>query len=71
MPVYTSHVTSSGGIQVTGSVEFTGIASNASTIRRTTKLPPNHNAKLYGPITVAADKVLNIRPDAKLKIEDI
>jgi len=71
MPVYTSHVTSSGGIQVTGSIEFRGIQSNASTITRTTKLPPNHNAALYGPITVSAGQILNIRPDAKLKIEDI
>ena len=73
MPVFTSHVSSSGGTQTTGSAEMDFISSqsiaNVTTITKDTVVLPNHNGVLYGPITI--NQSLKIESNSKIKIKDI
>jgi len=60
---------------VTGSVGVAGIVranlfANPSTIPADTEVPPNHNAILYGPITVENGETLTVGAGATLKITD-
>jgi hypothetical protein len=73
MPVFTSHVSSSGGMQATGSAEMDFISgqtvANVTTITKDTVVLTNHNAVLYGPITI--NQSLKIESNSKVKIKDI
>jgi|MDSV01.2.fsa_nt_gb hypothetical protein len=70
MPIYTSHLSSSSGMQVTGSI-MGGITMNNTRVSVDSTIPSNNNALLYGPITVEAGATLTVGSNANLKIKDI
>ena len=74
MPIYTSHLSASNGIQVTGSAEVKGLIMNRTTMGdngQTTTVPADHNAMLYGPMQITTGSTIVIEEGANLKIKDI
>jgi hypothetical protein len=74
MPIYTSHLSSSNGMQVTGSTEIKGILMNKSSMGengQTERIPADHNALLYGPMQTTTGSITVIEEGANLRIKDI
>ena len=71
MPIYTSVLSSSVGMTLSGAIEVDGIVMNKANLSKNTPLPAGHNALLYGPITIATDTTVTIGSTANLKIKDI
>ena len=57
-------------LQVSGTAESMGGLSNSSTISRDLTYRAETNTLLYGPITIAAGKVVTIQDGAAVKIKD-
>tara|TARA_A100001515_G_C4585360_1_gene214303 strand:+ start:2091 stop:2330 length:240 start_codon:yes stop_codon:yes gene_type:complete len=76
MPIYTSHLSSSAGASLTGSVGslgfFEGVGfANSSSIANNMTLSQNYNAVLYGPITINNSVTFTIESNSTVKIKDI
>ena len=74
MPLSTSHLSSSNGMQVTGSTEIKGILMNKSSMGengQTERIPADHNALLYGPMQTTTGSITVIEEGANLRIKDI
>ena len=69
--VATGSATIETGLTVTGALQLQGLMMNATTITNDLTIPGNHNAVIYGPITVAAGKTITVSADGNFKIKDI
>ena len=74
MPIYTSHLSASDGISVTGSMEIQGAIMNRTTMGQngqTERVPADHNAVLYGPMQTTTGSTTVVEEGAVLRIKDI
>ena len=76
------NITSTGSLNISGSSSIEGTLeikegsygaffANPQTLERSVSIPTNYNSRMFGPITVAAGKILTVGANAKLEIIDI